>query len=133
MKQDCRILRVVEHVHKKADVEGTIRKRKRGSVKCAAFDLAFRPHQKLDTLNGNVRAKLGDEAADGSVPTANIQHGGARGNLRRKHLGKHASAAWEYQSSMPNPHPGEWPGGLRRGGHLFQIVVANECPPADAQ
>src|SRR5260370_14916598 len=137
MKQDCRILRVMEHVHKEADVEGTVRKRKRGSVKCTAFDFAFRPHQILDTLNGNVRATLGDEAADAAVAAANIQHRCAFRNLRRKYFGKDARPPLKYESTMPAFHPGEWPrdrpGCLRWGGHLFQVVITDECPAADAQ
>src|SRR5260370_35873734 len=137
MKQDCRILRVMEHVHKEADVEGTVRKRKRGSVKCTAFDFAFRPHQILDTLNGNVRATLGDEAADGAVAAANIQHRCALRNLRCKYFGKDASPPVKYESAMPASHPvegpGDRPGCLRWGSHLFQFVIANECPAANAQ
>ena len=102
-----------------------------------AFDFAFRPHQILDTLNGNVRAKLGDEAADGAVSAANIQHRCALRNLLRKHFGKDAGPALKYESTMPAPHPGEWPGDrpgcLRWGSHLFQFVIADECPAADAQ
>src|SRR5260370_17919167 len=101
MKQDCRILRVMEHVHKEADVEGTVRKRKRGSVKCTAFDFAFRPHQILDTLNGNVRPTLGDQAADAAVPAANTQPRSAFRNLRRKYLGKHARPRLHCESKMP--------------------------------
>src|SRR5260370_37719590 len=109
MKQDCRILRVMEHVHTEADVEGTVRKRQRGSVKCTAFDFAFRPHQILDTLNGNVGATLGDDAADGAVAAANIQHRRALRNLLRKHFGKDSRPALKYGSTMPDPHAGERP------------------------
>jgi hypothetical protein len=41
----------MEDVHEKANVEGSVRKRKRGSVKYAALDLALRPHEKFDALN----------------------------------------------------------------------------------
>src|SRR5260370_8054942 len=129
MKQDCRILRVMEHANKEADVEGTVRKRKRGSVKCTAFDFAFRPHQILDTLNGNVRATLGDEAADAAVAAANIQHRCAFRNLRRKYFGKNARPPLKYESTIPPSHPGEWPrdrpGYLRSCARSLHVAITH--------
>src|SRR6266700_526674 len=136
-QQNRRVLRMVQHVHEKADVECAVRKRKRSSIKGMALDFAFRPYQELDTLNRNVRAKLRDQTPDGAVPATNIQHACALRNLRRKHFGKHAGTPLKYQSMVPARNPREWPGGrpgsLGWGSHLFQIVVADECPPADAQ
>src|SRR5260370_37493761 len=82
-QQHAGILRMVEYVHKEANVEGTVLKRKRGSVKCTAFDFAFRPHQILDTLNGNVGARLVEEADYGAVSAANIHHRAAWRNVVR--------------------------------------------------
>src|SRR5260370_6062213 len=128
---------MVQHIHEKADVKRAIWKRKRQPVKCTTLDLAFRPHQELDTLNRNVRAELCDQAPDGAVPTANIQHGCSLGELLRKHFGKHTGTPLKYQSIMPARYPGKCqsarPGCLWWGSHLFQIVVAYECPTADPQ
>src|SRR5260370_35319949 len=109
-QQHAGILRMVEYVHKEANVEGTVLKRKRGSVKCTAFDFAFRPHQILDTLNGNVGATLGDEAADGAVAAANIHHRCALRSLRCKYFGKDARRPLKYEGTRPAFSPGEGPG-----------------------
>src|SRR5258708_36517861 len=131
-QQHAGILRMVEYVHKEANVEGTVLKRKRGSVKCTAFDFAFRPHQILDTLNGNVGATLGDEAADGAVAAANIQHRCALRNLLRKHFGKDSGPAVKYESTMPASHPGKWPANrpacLRWGSPLVHLVTPSGSP-----
>jgi hypothetical protein len=131
------MLSVVEYVHKHANVERTIQKRQGVSVKRATFDLAFWPHQKFDALNGNVRTKLGDEATNRAVATADIQNRCILRNLRRKHFCQDARAPFKDESAMPTSHPGKWPGDrtgcLGRASHLFQVVVANECLAADAQ
>jgi len=101
------------------------------------LNLAARPHEELNTLNGNVWAELRDEAADHAVAATDIQHGGALWNLGREHFGKDARASLENKSMMPAADPGKRPGGrpggLRCGGHLFQVVVANIGAAADAQ
>ena len=137
LKQVDRILGVVENVHEKANVDGSVQKRERGSVKYPAFDLALRPYKEFDTLNRNVRTKPLDQTANGAVPTTNIQHGCALGNLFCQRLSQHSGAALKYESVMPALDPGEWqrnrPGCLRWASHLFQVVVTDECFPANAQ
>src|SRR6267378_283486 len=132
-KQDGGILRVMQHIHEQAYIERGVRKRQRRAVEAMTCNLAPRPHEKLNTLNGNVWTELRDEAADRAVAATDIQHRGALRNLCGKHLGKDTRAAFENKSMVPAADPGKRPGGLRCGGHLFQVVVANVGAAADAQ
>src|SRR6267143_5285724 len=110
-KQDGRILRVMQHIHEQANIERSVRKRQARAVECAALNLAVRPHEKLNSLNGNVWAELRDEAADRAVAATDIQHRGALRNLCGKHLGKDTRAAFENKSMVPAADPGKRPGG----------------------
>src|SRR6266404_2905780 len=132
-KQDGWILRVMQHIHKQANIERSIRKRQGGTVERATCNLATGPHEKLNSLNGNVWAELRDETPYCAVAATDIQNGGALRNLRRKHLSEDARAAFENKRMVPAPDPGKRPGGLRCGGHLFQVVVANVGAAADSQ
>src|SRR5216684_6972862 len=132
-KQDSRILRVMQHIHEQANLERGVRKRQGRTVERATCNLAARPHEKFNTLNSNVWTELRDKAADRAVATSDIQNGSTLRNLRRKHLSQDARAAFENKNMVPAADPGKRPGGLRCGGHLFQVVVANVGAAADAQ
>src|SRR5260370_30279034 len=104
-EEDTRMLRGMQHVDEEAHVEQTILKRQRVPVKMAACDFAARSHHELNALERNVRAKLGDETADGAVAAANIQHGCACGDFRRKYFGKDTGTTLKHESTAPPDHP----------------------------
>src|SRR3989449_11167957 len=83
-QQHAGILRVVQHVHKEAHVEGTILKRQRAPVESTASDFASGPYHELNALAGNAWSKLVGSAAPGAVAAASIRHGCAWRNLRRE-------------------------------------------------
>src|SRR5260370_11948653 len=85
-QQDTRILRVMQHVDEEAHVEQTILKRQRVPVKMAACDFAARSHHELNALERNVRAKLGDETADGPLAATNTPHAYPPAKLHPQHF-----------------------------------------------
>src|SRR5262249_45749396 len=71
-KEDRRVLRVMQHIHEEADVEGTIRKWQLHAIKGMALDFATRPDQELNALNGDIWPELQNQAGDGAVAASHV-------------------------------------------------------------
>lgn len=104
-KQDSRVLRVMQHIHEQANIERSIRKWQGRTVEQMTCNLASGPHEKLNSLNGNVWTELRDEASDHAVAATDIQNRSTLWNLRRKHLSEDARPAFEHKRMVPAPDP----------------------------
>ena len=114
----CDVRGVMEDIHEEAGVEGAIGEREMLAVESAAGNATTGARNDFDAFDGDVRAALGEESADGTVAAANVEDASALRKKRREGFGQDLRAASKNQSAMAAGDPGEGPG-LRGGSHRF--------------
>lgn len=97
---------VMQNIDKHANVKKGIGKRELEPVIGDTRNLAVRAHQEFDSLNGNIRAKAGDQTGNSAVTATDVQNRGALGNLAGQQIRKDLSAAFENERFVPAADPG---------------------------
>lgn len=97
LKEHFNIIRMMQDINEKTNIERTVWIWQLLAIKRAAGDTATGSDADLDALNCNIWAALGQHASYGSVATANIENSRARRYLLGEQFRQHARTASEYK------------------------------------